>query len=248
MTDHKVVHHAEWVAARKKLLEKEKELTKLRDELTRLRQGLPWEKVEKEYTFAGPHGSETLAGLFGDKRQLIVYHFMFDPEWTEGCKSCSFLADHYNPAIVHLEHRDVAMVTISRAPLEKLEAFKKRMGWTFKWVSSLGSDFNWDYHVSFTPEQIQKGEMYYNYHAGKFPGSEAPGVSVFYKSESGEVFHTYSSFARGLENFIGAYNWLDIVPKGRDEASLSYGMQWLRHRDRYEDQSFVDPYVKLATR
>ena len=181
MTDHTVVPHAEWVAARKKLLEKEKEFSKLRDELTRLRQDLPWEKVEKEYTFDGPHGSETLASLFGDKSQLIVYHFMFDPEWTEGCKSCSFIADHYNPAIVHLEHRDVAMVTVSRAPLEKLEAFKKRMGWTFKWVSSLGTDFNWDYHVSFTPEQIKKGEMYYNYRIGKFPGSEAPGVSVFYE-------------------------------------------------------------------
>jgi predicted dithiol-disulfide oxidoreductase (DUF899 family) len=246
MTDHTVVPHAEWVAARKKLLEKEKEFSRLRDELTQLRQDLPWEKVEKEYTFDGPHGSETLAGLFGDKSQLIVYHFMFDPEWTEGCKSCSFIADHYNPDIVHLEHRDVAMVTISRAPLEKLEAFKKRMGWTFKWVSSLGSDFNWDYHVSFTPEQTQKGEMYYNYRIGKFPSSEAPGVSVFSKSDSGELFHTYSSFARGLENFLGTYTWLDIVPKGRDEDALSYGMEWVKHHDRYQDASFVDPYVTVT--
>jgi len=163
----------------------------------------------------------------------------FDPEWTEGCKSCSFLADHYNPAIIHLEHRDVAMVTVSRAPLEKLEAFKKRMGWTFKWVSSLGTDFNWDYHVSFTPEQKQKCEMYYNYSIGTFPSSEAPGVSVFYKSDSGELFHTYSSFARGLENFLGTYTWLDIVPKGRDEDALSYGMEWVKHHDRYQDASYV---------
>jgi predicted dithiol-disulfide oxidoreductase (DUF899 family) len=239
MTDQTVVPHEEWVVARKKLLEKEKEFSKLRDELTRLRQGLPWEKVEKEYTFDGPHGSVTLAGLFGDKSQLIVYHFMFDPEWTEGCKSCSFIADHYNPAIVHLEHRDVAMVTISRAPLEKLEAFKKRMGWNFKWVSSFGSDFNWDYHVSFTPEQTKKGEMYYNYRIGMFPSSEGPGVSVFSKSDSGELFHTYSSFARGLENFLGTYTWLDIVPKGRDEAALSYGMEWVKHHDRYQDASYV---------
>jgi predicted dithiol-disulfide oxidoreductase (DUF899 family) len=192
MIDHTVVSSEEWETARKKLLEKEKEFSKLRDQLTRLRQSLPWEKVEKQYTFAGPRGKETLADLFGDKSQLIVYHFMYDPEWTEGCKSCSFFADHYNASIIHLKHRDVAMVTVSRAPLEKLEAFKKRMGWSFAWVSSLGSDFNWDYHVSFTPEQTQKGEMYYNYRIGKFPVSEAPGISVFYKSESGDVFHTYS--------------------------------------------------------
>ncbi len=187
-----------------------------------------------------------MADLFGAKTQLIVYHFMFDPDWTEGCKSCSFIADHYNPIIVHLEHRDVAMVTVSRAPLENLDAYKKRMGWSFKWVSSFGGDFNWDYHVSFTPEQAQSGEMYYNYRVGKFPAAEAPGASVFYKNENGEIFHTYSSFSRGLENFLGAYNWLDIVPKGRDEAALKYGMEWVRHHDRYEDRSFVDPYVNLV--
>jgi len=248
MIDRKVVAHEEWVAARKELLKKEKDFSRMRDELTRLRQALPWEKVEKEYTFDGPDGKQTLSGLFEGRSQLIVYHFMFDPKWDEGCKSCSFLADHYNPSVIHLNHRDVTMVTVSRAALDKLEAFKKRMGWTFKWVSSLGNDFNWDYHVSFTPEQIEKGEVDYNYRVGKaFPVSEAPGISVFYKDENGKVFHTYSSFARGLENFIGAYNLLDIVPKGRDEAGLSYGMQWLRHRDRYEDQSFVDPYVKVAT-
>jgi predicted dithiol-disulfide oxidoreductase (DUF899 family) len=245
MTEHPVISHEEWEAARKKLLEKEKEFSKLREELTGLRQALPWEKVEKDYTFDGPHGKETLADLFGGKSQLIVYHFMYDSEWTEGCKSCSFIADHYNPSIIHLNHRDVAMVTVSRAPLEKLEAYKNRMGWTFKWVSSFASDFNSDYYVTFTPEQTQKGEMYYNYRIGKFPVSEAPGISVFYKNAGGEVFHTYSSFARGLENFIGTYTLLDIVPKGRDEGALKYGMEWVRHHDRYQDASFVDPYVKL---
>jgi len=248
MIDRKVVPHEEWVAARKELLKKEKDFSRMRDELTRLRQGLPWEKVEKEYVFDEPGGKVSLSDLFEGRSQLIIYHFMFDPQWDEGCKSCSFIADHYNPSIIHLKHRDVTLLTVSRAPLSKLEAFKKRMGWTFKWVSSLGNDFNWDYHVSFTPEQMKKGEMEYNYRAGKeFPVSEAPGVSVFYKDENGPVFHTYSSFARGLENFIGAYNWLDIVPKGRDEAGSSYGMQWLRHHDRYEDASFVDPYVKVST-
>lgn len=244
MTDHKIVDSTEWEAARKELLAKEKEFTRMREDLTRMRQNLPWERVEKEYTFRGPQGSETLASLFEDKSQLIVYHFMFDPEWAEGCKSCSFIADHYDPLIVHLKHRDVAMVTVSRAPLEKLEAFKKRMGWNFKWVSSFGGDFNWDYHVSFNPEQNQKGEAYYNYRQGAFSSSEAPGASVFYKDASGAVYHTYSVFARGLENFLTTYTWLDIVPKGRDEASLSYGMQWVRHHDRYQN----DAPVKLVAK
>jgi predicted dithiol-disulfide oxidoreductase (DUF899 family) len=187
-----------------------------------------------------------LADLFDGQSQLIVYHFMFDPEWDEGCKSCSLLADLYNPPVIHLKHRDVTMVTPSRTPLEKLQGFKKRMGWGFKWVSSLGSDFNWGYHVSFTPEQMAKGKTYYNYRKGRaFPVAEAPGISTFYKNDKGEVFHTYSAFARGLETFMGVYNLLDIVPKGRDESSFSYGMEWLRHHDRYGDQSFVDPYVQL---
>src|ERR1035438_186171 len=205
MTDHTVVSHEEWDAVRKKLLEKEKESSKLREKLTTLRQSLPWEKVQKEYTFDGPHGKETLAELFDGKSQLIVYHFMFDPEWKEGCKSCSFIADHYNPSIVHLNHRDVAMVTVSRASLDKIDAYKKRMGWSFKWLSSFGSDFNFDYHVSFTPEQAEKRETYYDYRMENSAGGERPGISVFYKNAGGEVFHTYSSFGRGLENFIGAY-------------------------------------------
>ena len=233
MTDHTVVSHEEWEAARKKLLEKEKEFSKLREELTKLRQALPWEKVEKEYTFDGPRGKETLADLFDGKSQLIVYHFMFDPEWTEGCKSCSIIADHYNPSIIHLNHRDVAMVTVSRAPLEKLEAYKKRMGWSFKWLSSLCSGFNFDYHVSFTPEQAEKRETYYNYRMEKSAGGERPGISVFYKSENGGIFHTYSAFSRGLENLIGAYALLDMVPKGRDESTLKNGMDWVRRHDQY---------------
>ena len=235
MTDHTVVSHEEWESARKKLLVKEKEASKLREELTALRQSLPWEKVDKQYTFEGPNGKETLADLFAGKSQLIIYHFMFDPEWKEGCKSCSIIADHFNPSIIHLKHRDVTLVAVSRAPIQKLEAYKKRMGWTFKWSSSFASDFNFDYQVSFTPEQARKKEAYYNYRVEKFAGEERPGISVFQKSENGDIFHTYSSYGRGLENFIGAYNLLDIVPKGRDEAELKNGMDWVRRHDQYED-------------
>ena len=245
MENHKVVSPGEWLAARKELLAEEKEFTRLRDELSRQRRDLPWERVEKEYSFGGPNGKETLSDLFDGRSQLIIYHFMFDPDWSEGCKSCSLLADHYDRSVIHLSQRDVAMVTVSRAPLEKLEAFKKRMGWSFKWVSSLGSDFNWDYHVSFTPEEQAEKKTYYNYGVHPFPSSEGPGISVFSKNANGEVFHAYSSFARGLDIFIGVYNLLDIVPKGRDEDDLAYGMEWVRHHDRYGDQSFVDPYVEL---
>ena len=201
------------------------------------------EKVEKRYVFDGSTGQEDLADLFDGRSQLIIYHFMFDPDWDEGCKSCSFLADHYDPSIIHLNHRDVTVVTVSRAPLAKLEAFKKRMGWKFKWVSSCSSDFNVDYHVSFQPQDVEQGQVYYNYERRSFPVSEGPGISVFFKNPSGELFHTYSSYARGLDMFIGAYHLLDIVPKGRDESELSYGMEWLRHKDRYDDVHFVDPYA-----
>ena len=244
MTNRTVVSPQEWVAARKELLAKEKEFSRLRDALSQQRRDLPWEKVEKAYAFEGPGGKESLADLFDGRSQLVIYHFMFDPDWDEGCKSCSFLADHYNPSIIHLKHRDVTMVTVSRAPLEKLEAFKHRMGWNFKWVSSLGSDFNSDYHVSFKPEDLEKKQVYYNYTEQSFPVTEGPGISVFYKDESGDVFHTYSSYARGLDMFLGAYHLLDIVPKGRDEAEFSYSMEWLRHHDRYGDDSFVDPYAR----
>ena len=248
MTHRRVVSHEEWTDARRELLAREKEFTRQRDELSRLRRQLPCERVEKEYVFDGPQGRETLAELFAGCSQLIIYHFMYDPEWDEGCKSCSFIADHYDPSVVHLKHRDVTMVTVSRAPLDKLLAFKKRMGWSFKWVSSLGSDFNRDFHVTFTPEEIEQNTAYYNYRSGvAFPIAEAPGISVFVKDEEGEVLHTYSSFARGLDMFIGAYHLLDITPKGRDESAFSYGMEWLRHRDRYGDETFIDPYAEPQT-
>ncbi len=245
MQNNKVVSGDEWLAARQELLAKEKEFTRLRDELSRERQALPWEKVEKEYSFDGPNGTETLSDLFDGRSQLIVYHFMFDPEWDEGCKSCSLLGDHYDPSIIHLEQRDVTMVTVSRAPLAKLEAFKRRMGWNFKWVSSFESDFNWDFNVSFTSEQVDEKRMYYNYRQGFFPSTEGPGISVFFKDEEGDIFHTYSSFARGLDMFLGVYHLLDIVPRGRDEQDLPYGMLWVRHHDKYGDESAKDPYVEL---
>ena len=243
MTNHTAVSHEQWVAARKELLAKEKQFSRLRDELSQQRRDLPWEKVEKSYVFEGGNGKESLADLFDGRSQLIVYHFMFDQDWEEGCKSCSFLADHYDRSIIHLNHRDVTMVTVSRAPLAKLEMFKKRMGWNFKWVSSLGSDFNWDYQVSFKPEDLEKQHVYYNYVRRSFPVNEGPGISVFFKDKSGELFHTYSSYALGLDMFLGAYHLLDIVPKGRDETGFSYGMEWLRHKDRYNDIHFVDPYA-----
>jgi predicted dithiol-disulfide oxidoreductase (DUF899 family) len=245
VSKHAIVSGEEWLAARKELLAKEKQFSKLRDELSRLRRELPWRKIEKNYVFTGSNGDETLADLFDGRSQLIVYHFMFDPDWTEGCKSCSFLADHYDPAIIHLNHRDVTFVTVSRAPLSKLEAFKRRMGWRFKWVSSLENDFNRDFNVTFTQEEIDKHQVYYNYRPGEsFPAKEAPGLSVFTRNQSGEVYHTYSAYARGLDIFLTAYNYLDVTPKGRDEASFSYGMEWLRHHDRYGDATFVDPYAR----
>ncbi len=235
MADHDVVSNERWIEARKALLAKEKEFTRMRDAISKERRKLPWERVDKEYVFDGPGGKETLADLFDGRSQLLVYHFMYGPDWTEGCKSCSFLADHFNPAIPHLRQRDVTMVAVSRAPLEILEAFKKRMGWSFKWVSSLANDFNRDYQVSFTDEELEKGDVYYNYARQGFPSTEAPGVSVFYKDENGEVFHTYSSYQRGLDMFITAYHYLDLVPKGRDEGGLSYTMEWLRLHDEYDD-------------
>ena len=208
--------------------------TRARDELSRQRRELPWVKVDKTYIFDGPDGKQTLADLFGGRSQLIVYHFMFGPGWQQGCKSCSYLSDHIDGAAVHLGHRDVTMVAVSRAPLAEIEAFRKRMGWRFKWLSSSGNDFNYDYQVSFRPDEIAKGKVYYNYGLGKFPSEEAPGVSVFVKDENGAIFHTYSAYARGLDILIGAYNYLDLVPKGRDEDALDFTMAWVRHHDRYE--------------
>jgi predicted dithiol-disulfide oxidoreductase (DUF899 family) len=237
MEPHKIVSRDEWLAARKAHLAKEKDLTRQRDELSRQRRELPWVRVEKPYVFDGPDGKETLADLFGGHSQLIVYHFMLGPEWAEGCKSCSFLADHIDGSVIHLAHRDVTFVVVSRAPLPKIDAFKKRMGWRFKWVSSYGSDFNSEYYVSFTKDDLTKGKTYYNYDLRESQSEgEAPGASVFYKDRTGDIFHTYSAYARGLDMLVGAYNYLDLTPKGRDEDGLPFTMDWLRHHDRYEDQ------------
>ncbi len=244
MPDHAVVSGEEWLTARKALLEKEKKFSRMRDELTELRRSLPWQRVDKEYSFDSPAGKETLAELFAECSQLVIYHFMFDPTWEAGCKVCSLLGDHSDPLVAHLLHRDVTLVFVSRAPLAKLEAYRQRMGWSFKWVSSFDSDFNWDYDVSFKQEDLDTGRAYYNYQEGaKFPVTEGPGISSFFKDETGQVFHTYSSFGRGLENFLGIYHFLDIVPKGRDEGGLPYGMAWVQRRDEYDDDSIVDPYV-----
>lgn len=233
MKAHATVPRADWLAARKRLLGKEKEFTRLRDELSRERRELPWLRVEKSYIFDTPDGKLTLSDLFEGRSQLLVYHFMYGPDWEVGCKSCSFWADSFNGIIVHLNHRDVTMIAVSRAPLSKLEAFRRRMGWSFKWASSFGNDFNRDYHVSFSKEEVAKGEMTYNFQPSKFPSDEAPGISVFYRDEEGRVFHTYSCYARGLDMLNGAYHYLDLVPKGRDEDGLSYTMEWVRHHDRY---------------
>ena len=236
--NHEVVSQEQWTEARKALLAKEKEFTRQRDELSRQRRELPWTKVEKTYVFDGPTGKETLAGLFAGRGQLMIYHFMFAPGWEEGCKSCSFLADHIDGMLVHLRHRDVTLLLVSRAPLAQIEAFKKRMGWKFKWVSSYGNDFNFDFHVSFTPEEMARGEAYYNYGMGRVPVEELPGLSVFYNN-GGDVYHTYSTYSRGLDILLGAYNFLDMAPKGRDEEGLPRGMAWLRHHDRYDEAQAV---------
>jgi predicted dithiol-disulfide oxidoreductase (DUF899 family) len=232
MNHPRVVSEAEWLVARKDLLTHEKELTRLRDKVSRHRRELPRVEIEKDYVFDGPDGKETLADLFDGRSQLVVYHFMLGPGWEEGCKSCSFLADHFDGANWHLPHRDVTFVVISRAPLAEIEPFKKRMGWRFKWVSSNGNDFNFDYHVSFTKDEEAKGEVYYNYETAEFLSDELPGLSVFYRNEDGDVFHTYSTYARGLDTLVGAYNFLDLVPKGRDENPEST-MDWVRRHDQY---------------
>ena len=244
-----VVSHAEWEAARKELLRKEKEFSRLRDELSRKRREMPWEKVEKNYVFEGPAGKTSLADLFGNHSQLVVYHFMFGPGWKEGCPSCSFLGDGFDGARIHLAHRDTSFAAISRATMPEIAAFKKRMGWQFPWVSSNGTDFNYDYHVSFTKEQHAKGKVEYNYDMTEFPSEEAPGASVFFKNDAGEIFHTYSTYARGLDPMLVTYQWLDLTPKGRDEASLAHTMAWVRHHDKYDDGYNVDakaPYIEPA--
>ena len=233
MPNHAVVSPADWTEARKALLAKEKEFTRLRDELSRERRALPWERVDKRYVFHGPDGEQTLADLFAGRPQLIVQHLMFDPSWDVACKSCSFWADGYNGFAVHIEQRDTSFVAVSLAPIEKLQAFKRRMGWNFPWVSSFGSDFNRDFQVSETPEEKANGNSYYNYRIGPPFSSERPGISVFYRDDDGTVFHTYSCYARGLDMMNGAYQYLDLTPKGRDEDALSFSMAWVRLHDQY---------------
>jgi predicted dithiol-disulfide oxidoreductase (DUF899 family) len=227
-----VVSHEQWLKARRELLAAEKEFTRQRDALTRRRMAMPWERVEKSYRFEGPNGALSLADLFDGRSQLIVYHFMLGPDWDEGCKSCSFWADSFDGIPIHLNHRDVTFTAISRAPLAKIEAYKQRMGWSFPWVSSYGSDFNYDFHVSFTEEQLAAGKVDYNY--GLDEGEEElPGISVFYRNERGEVFHTYSCYSRGIDMVNGAYQLLDLAPKGRDEDGLEFSMEWVRRHDQY---------------
>lgn len=229
----RVVSQDQWVAERVAFMAKEKEFTRLRDELTRQRRDLPWVRVTKSYVFDGPRGKETLAELFDGRSQLVVYHFMFSPSWSEACKSCSFWADNFNGIDIHLAHRDITFLAISRAPLPKLEAYKRRMGWSFKWVSAGESDFNYDFHVSFAPEAAKNGTAYYNYGTGTPVQEDMPGISVFYKDEQGDVYHTYSAYSRGIDLVNGAYNYIDLTPKGRDEGDGI--MAWLRRRDQYAD-------------
>jgi predicted dithiol-disulfide oxidoreductase (DUF899 family) len=230
----KIVPAAEWLAARQRLLAEEKEFTRLRDRLAARRREMPWTRVDKQYTFTGAAGARTLAQLFGPSSQLLVYHFMFAPEWEEGCKSCSFWADHFGGPAVHLAHRDVAFAAISRAPWAKLQAYARRLGWSFAWYSSQGSDFNYDYQVSYTPEQAGDGSAVYNYRPRQHDRSDLPGVSVFARDAQGTVFHTYSTFGRGIELLNGTYQALDLVPRGRDEEALSYPMEWVRRNDQYD--------------
>jgi predicted dithiol-disulfide oxidoreductase (DUF899 family) len=234
VTSPRVVSRAEWLAARQKHLEHEKEFTKQRDALSRERRALPWVRVEQNYVFAGPDGQRNLGDLFEGRSQLIVYHFMFGPGWDEGCRGCSFVADHFNGFLMHLRARDVAFAAISRAPLAEFQPFQRRMGWTFPWLSSSANDFNRDFQVSWSPEEIAAGKVPYNYALREVPMEEMPGLSVFARNEKGEIFHTYSTYSRGLDLLLGTYNFLDLVPKGRDEDQLEHAMSWVRHHDRYE--------------
>jgi predicted dithiol-disulfide oxidoreductase (DUF899 family) len=234
ITDHSVVSADRWVAERKALMAREKELVRLSDEIARARRALPWERVAKDYVFDAPEGRRSLPELFDGRRQLLVQHFMFGPGWEHGCPSCSFMADHSDGMSVHLAQRDVSFVAVSRAPLADIERFKARMGWHFRWVSSAANDFNRDFHVSFGPEDRVEGSVYYNYGMTRFPNTEAPGVSVFYRDAAGEIFHTYSTFGRGVEVMMGTYRLLDLVPEGRAERDVPNKMEWVRHHDRYQ--------------
>lgn len=232
--DHEIVSRKEWLAARKVLLTLEKEETKLRDKLRAERLALPWVKVDKAYTFDTPEGRKSLADLFDGRSQLVVYHFMYGPDWEAGCPGCSFLADHIDGMLPHLNHHDVTMIAVSRAPLEKLMAYRRRMGWKFPWVSSHGSDFNFDYHVSFTKEELASGKVMYNYREtpSEDAHDELPGLSAFFKDEDGTVYHTYSDYARGGEEILTTLMVLDRAPKGRNETGT---LSFVKRKDEYED-------------
>jgi predicted dithiol-disulfide oxidoreductase (DUF899 family) len=233
LDNHRIVSKDEWLAARSALLKKEKEFTVLRDKLGQQQRDMPWVSVDKEYLFVGPNGKQTLSDLFDGRTQLIVYHFMYDPNWDAGCPSCSFWADNFNGIVVHLNQRDVTMIAVSRAPYSKIEEYKKRMGWNFKWVSSYDNDFNFDYHVSFTPKELSEKKAFYNYNLQDTHSPEREGVSVFYKDTAGNVFHTYSAYARGIDVLNVAYHYLDLVPKGRDEDGHEFAQFWVRRHDEY---------------
>lgn len=231
MTAQTIVSRKEWLIAREKLLTQEKEFTRLRDQLSKQRRALPWVQIDKDYSFEGSNGTQSLADLFQDKSQLIIYHFMLGPDWEEGCPSCSFWADNFNGIDIHLAHRDISFLAVSRASYKNIAAYKKRMGWGFNWVSSLNSDFNYDFDVSFLLEEDKK--ITYNYRQQPYFMDELPGISVFFKNDLGEIFHTYSTYSRGLDLLNGAYNYIDLSPKGRNESGE--GMKWLRRHDQYED-------------
>ena len=233
-TNHTIVTSSEWLDARKELLAEEKRLTRQMDALSAKRRALPWVRIEKEYHFEGRKGRVSLADLFAGRSQLVIQHFMLGPGWGEGCPSCSFMADHTDGMLPHLAARDVTMMAVSRAPLAEIEAFKNRMGWKFEWVSSHGSEFNHDFHVSFTEAEVASGKVNYNYTMQPFGSTEAPGISVFHKAADGSVFHTYSVYGRGVEVMMGTYRILDLTPKGRDEDHLEHTMEWVRHHDSYE--------------
>jgi predicted dithiol-disulfide oxidoreductase (DUF899 family) len=242
MMHNRIVTREEWLDVHKRHLVNEKELTRRRDQLSAARRELPWVRIDKPYVFEGPNGKETLADLFGGRSQLIVKHFMLGPGWKEGCVGCSFHSDHIDGAVPHLAQHDVTLLAVSRAPFAEIEAFKRRMGWRFKWVSSYGSDFNYDFHVSFTQDELAKGEVYYNYELRKLQSEEMSGISVFYKDVAGDIFHTFSSYARGGDILLGTYNYLDLTPKGRNETGPNYNLtDWVRHHDRYGADGFVDP-------
>ena len=236
MADQPIVERADWLRARQELLDEEKAFTKARDALAQKRRKLPWVRVEKDYEFEGPQGVESLANLFAGKGQLVVYHFMYGPDWGEGCPSCSFWADNFDGIDIHLAHRDTTLVAVSNTSLSNINTYRKRLGWEFKWVSSLGSDFNRDFHVTFTQEELDAGPVEYNFtKSGSFPSTEAPGLSVFARLSDGGVAHAYSSYSRGLDIINGAYHILDLTPKGRDEDDLPFSMAWVRRRDQYDD-------------